>query len=143
MTDKMSVSDIRRITETLDGFNAEIKGMDVMGKDFLDEAEEGDMDLGTELAPGEVHPDDEECGPPEEVDMVDQMLDEVAATLIDAGYSDEDAEDATFDAVSDLIDEGAIEDTPDLHLDDGIKATYVTNAKPRIYAKLKEMGLEF
>lgn len=109
-----------------------------------DEFIEGDLGVNDLEPVGEYVPDemDDECGPPEETDMVDDMLEAIAKDLVRAGYSEEDAEDATFDAMSSMIEEGLLGDTPDIDEDEGAKGMYVSNAKPKIMARLREMGLD-
>lgn len=135
----MDVTEVHRVNESLSRFNEEIKQVSVMGVN----EEEGDLDQGAEGDIGDHLGDDSECGPADEMDIVDHSIADVIEMLIDAGYSDSDADDAVNDALSDLIDGGSIADTPDMDAEDGVKAAWVASAIPKVKTKLKELGLEF
>jgi hypothetical protein len=87
------------------------------------------------------HPDD--CLPDDRKDLVDEALDSVIGTLADAGYEDESAIEAVFDAMELLIEENIIEVTPDLDVADDIKKDWIDKTIPKIKERLKVMGLEF
>lgn len=142
MSHKMGASDVSKIAESLSLSNEALKEIDMVEE--LDV--EGDVDQGTETHPaGTVDDlgDESECGEPEKWDMVDSALDGLVQMLVDNDYPEGDAEEAVFDALSYLIDDESVEDTPDVDKDEGIKSAWVNNAVPKIKAKLKEMGLEF
>lgn len=87
--------------------------------------------------------DEDECGPPTETDMVDSALRTIMLTLEHDGYSEDDAEEAVYDAIGQLVEAGEIEDTPDQDLSDDDKRKWISKSIPLVVSKLKEMGLEF
>lgn len=113
-------------------------------------SEDGDPEQGGEenlddgmAADYGLEPDDALCGPPTEWDMVDDALGDLINLLTDNDYDDETAEEAVFDALSQLTDEGAVPDTPDLDEPETVKAGWIANNMPKIKLKLQSMGLEF
>ena len=149
-------SGLREQVNQLSGIMAvldeQIRGVNIMsGRDLVEDdgedlevpagAEVDDEDMGDDEC--DSHADDAECGPPEEVDMVDEAIEGVIGELEKAGYSEEDAEEAVYDAMSDLIDAEAIDDTPDMDQEAEVKALWVQTAVPKVKDRLKEMGLEF
>lgn len=87
------------------------------------------------------HPED--CDPDDQSDIVDKAIDGVISTLVNAGYEDDSAVEATFDAMEALLELGQIEDTPDLDVAEEQKNLWIKNSIPKIKEKLHDMGLEF
>lgn len=145
---EVSISEIRKISETLEMFNESIKEIDLMTEKKADQA--GDWKLSEPKVSEDalahdpdLDGDDSECGPADQSDLIDEALEGVISTLTEAGYDDDSAESATFDALEFLIDDGILTDTPDM--DDAVesKNKWVSNSVPKIVEKLKEMGLDF
>lgn len=86
---------------------------------------------------------DEECGPPTERDVIDDALEGVILLLVNAGYDDEDSEDAVFAAMEQLHNADLCTDTPDIDEPEQAKTAWIFNHIPRIKQKLREMGLDF
>lgn len=79
----------------------------------------------------------------EEPDMIDGALEDLMNMLVDADYTEEASEEAVFDAIATLVNDGSIMDTPEAIASDDEKAQWVLNAVPKIKSRLKELGLEF
>lgn len=79
----------------------------------------------------------------EDPDAVDDALTGIMDMLVDADYTEESAEEAVFDAVATLVNDGSISDTPDASVGDAEKAEWILNSIPKIKARLKDLGLEF
>lgn len=141
----LTCEDVACISNTLTMFDEHIRGVNIMSaaeREIVEEEGE-DLEVADDDAALNGHEDDGECGPPEETDMVDEAIEGVMKTLVDAGYSDEDAEEAVYDAISTLVDSGDIEDTPDMDHEEEHKALWVKTAIPLIHTQLKNMGLDF
>ena len=149
-------SGLRERVHQLSGIMAvldeQIRGVNIMSGRELTEDDGEDLEVATGLEPEgdelgddgcDSHADDADCGPPEEYDMIDSAIEGVISELEAAGYSDEDAEEAVYDAMSDLIDASEIDDTPDMDQEAELKALWVQTAIPKIKNRLQEMGLEF
>lgn len=142
---ELDISDIRKITESLNRMNEEINRMDANnGKDLDEEFEEGDSDYGQEDSlDGAIDDEDDECGPVDGGDVIDDALEAMMKVLVDAGYDEDSAESATFDALEALMTDGHLEDMPDISDPAENKAQWVANAMPLVRSQLKEMGLDF
>lgn len=79
----------------------------------------------------------------EDPDVVDDALGKLMDMLVASDYTEESAEEAVFDAIATLINDGSISDTPDAMADDAEKAEWILNSVPKIKSRLKELGLEF
>lgn len=87
--------------------------------------------------------DEEDCGPAENSDVVDDALQEVIDLLVKSGYDDVDSEDAVFSALEQLHSSDQCTDTPDIDATEQIKMAWIFNTVPRLKSKLKDMGLDF
>jgi hypothetical protein len=143
MERELTCEDVSRVADSLAMFDENIREVNVMSGREIVEDEGEDLEVAGDDAELDGHEDDGECGPPEETDMVDEAIENLMTTLENAGYSEEDAEEAVYDAISALVDSGEIDDTPDMDNEEEHKALWVKNAVPLIRTKLQDMGLEF
>ena len=154
----MNRNEIQEINQMVTEFNDEVKTeasvlpliqkSDVvpMGPEMIDydpENEEGDhnSELGAEFPLDDAL--DDTCGPPNNKDQVDDAILDIIDLLVRNDYEDDSAEEATYDAIASLIADEAIEDTPDLHAKDEIKAQWIHNSIPKIKERLHQLGVEY
>jgi hypothetical protein len=79
----------------------------------------------------------------EEPDAVDDAIGALMDMLVDADYTEESAEEAVFDAIATLVNDGSIQDTPEADATDAEKAMWISNSIPKVKTRLKALGLEF
>lgn len=82
------------------------------------------------------------CGPLGNPDEVEDAIQGWILQLRQAGYA-EDADDAVYDAMSELIEASTLEDTPPTDAPPAIKQQWVFHFHRAIRDKLLKMGLEF
>jgi hypothetical protein len=73
-------------------------------------------------------------------DIVDLALAKVASDLINRGHTPDQATDAVYTAMADLMDVDAIQDSPQIDDPEGVKVIWVNNAIPKIKELLIERG---
>lgn len=157
----ISLSEFHKINESLDMFNDELEGINIVDDEYFDDLEgeedededgedfdsdddddnvEGDTDLGIELSVDDAlgNPNDEDA---EDADVIDDALmliiDEVAEE-----YEEESAVNAVYDAIDTLVADGSIEDIPTEADSDAEKAIWVQNSVPKVRARLLNLGIE-
>jgi hypothetical protein len=83
------------------------------------------------------------AGNAEEADIVDDAIMDIMDMLVDNDYPEETAEEAVFDAIATLVNDGSISDTPDADASDDEKVSWKLTSIPKIKSRLKELGLQF
>jgi|GEM_PF-4454662 len=111
-----------------------------MARDY-DDFEIDDSLVDDHEEDSEDHVDDDDdsvCGPPTEVDCIDEELEHIVEDLERAGYDSEFAEDAVYTALAGLCEDGEGDDTPEMDEDVATKQTWVARHGPMIRRKLRE-----
>jgi hypothetical protein len=85
---------------------------------------------------------DNACGPTRDPDEVETCIQDYITKLAAAGYVEEDAERAVFDALASLVESNILPDTPDYDAPLPQKNTWIERFQKVIEIKLKAMGLD-
>lgn len=85
---------------------------------------------------------DNACGPLNPPDEIEETLQLWITKLKNAGYYDEDAERAVFDAFEGLIEGNYISDTPDYDAPKPVKLVWIERFNTQVRMKLIAMGIE-
>jgi hypothetical protein len=82
-------------------------------------------------------------GNADEADIIDDAIMDIMDMLVDNDYPEETAEEAVFDAIATLVNDGSISDTPEADASDDEKVNWKLTSIPKIKSRLKELGLQF
>lgn len=93
------------------------------------------------IDPDHVHSD--ECGPEGDGDEVDKAIEDVISMLISNEYDEDDAKEAVFDALHNLIKRDDISDTPETISESSTKDSWISQFNVKIREELIQMGLDF
>lgn len=141
----MDISEVRKITRSLDLSEQAIQDVSALEYDHFSEMElempEYEEGTPNEELGGESGLDDA-IGDDESDDIIDDFLNNVI-DLVAEDYEESSAVDAVTDAVSSLVDDGSIEDVPASIDSDEVKIQWVHNSLPKIKERLHAFGLEF
>ena len=86
--------------------------------------------------------EDNACGPLNPPDEIEEALRHWVSKLKEAGYYDEDAERAVFDAFEALIEGHYVPDTPDYDAPKPVKVVWIERFNQQIPVRLKALGIE-
>lgn len=128
-----------KINESLDKNLARLESFTFMEDLEIDEFGAPNEDLGTELDLDRALTRSDA----DEIDIVDDAIMDVIDMLVDSDYPEETAEEAVFDALATLVNDGSILDTPDAEATDDEKVSWTLTSVPKLKSRLKELGLEF
>lgn len=89
------------------------------------------------------HQHSAECGPEGEGDEVDAAIEDIIAMLVSNEYEEEDAKEAVFDALHNLIKRDELSDTPETIEESSTKDSWISEFNVKIRNELKKLGLDF
>lgn len=82
------------------------------------------------------------CGPMIASDEIEDAIQRWIGTLSDAGYYEEDAERAVFDALASLVENNIIPDCPDYDMPLPVKNSWIASFDREVAVKLVQLGID-
>lgn len=144
--------DLKKINRALDSNQTRLESFTFM-EELSDDLEDNDF-TPTLGGDEEGTPNDElgdefdlddalSSGNADEADIIDDAIMDIMDMLVDNDYPEETAEEAVFDAIATLVNDGSISDTPEADASDDEKVSWKLSSIPKIKSRLKELGLQF
>jgi hypothetical protein len=144
--------DLKKINRALDSNQTRLESFTFM-EELNDDLEDNDF-TPTLGGDEEGTPNDElgdefdlddalSSGNADEADIIDDAIMDIMDMLVDNDYPEETAEEAVFDAIATLVNDGSISDTPEADASDDEKVSWKLTSIPKIKSRLKELGLQF